>query len=311
MSILELKNVSKKFGGKEVLSELNLNVPTGSIYGFVGENGAGKTTTMKMILGLEEKTKGEIRIKGLPVVFGDNQTNHLTGYLPDVPEFYDYMSGQEYLKFCGEITGLTKSQLEQKIPEILSLVGLERDQRKIKGYSRGMKQRLGIAQALLNDPELLICDEPTSALDPSGRNDFLEMLAKLKGRMTILFSTHILSDVERICDYVGILNEGKLVVSGTLEELKQQYAKNQIAIEFSNEDQINEFSEKLSELQRQKRIEDFSFDPQKHSILIKHIQPYEEVAPFIFCLFEECQLFPKSVKKIDPSLESIFLEVIQ
>ena len=216
MSILELKQVTKRFGSKKVLDNLNLTVPTGSIFGFVGENGAGKTTTMKMILGLEEMTSGEILVNELPVVFGDNQTNLLTGYLPDVPEFYDYMSAQEYLRFCGEITGLSKKQLKEKVPEILSLVGLKLDKRKIKGYSRGMKQRLGIAQALLNDPKLLICDEPTSALDPSGRNDFLEMLANLRGRMTILFSTHILGDVERICDYVGILDQGRLAVSGSL-----------------------------------------------------------------------------------------------
>lgn len=311
MSILEIENVSKKFGTKEVLKDLNLTVPTGSIFGFVGGNGAGKTTTMKMILGLEEKTAGEIRIKGLPVIFGDNQTNHLTGYLPDVPEFYDYMSGQEYLKFCGEITGLTKRQLKQKLPEILLLVGLKADRRKIKGYSRGMKQRLGIAQALLNDPELLICDEPTSALDPSGRNDFLEMLAKLKGRTTILFSTHILSDVERICDYVGILNEGKLVVSGTLDDLKQRFAKNQIAIEFSSNAQLNDFSKHLKKLKEEQLLSDFSIEPEKHLITLDHTQPYEEVAPAVFNLFEEAQLFPRVIKKIDPSLESIFLEVIQ
>lgn len=311
MSILELKQVSKKFGSKSVLNDLNLSVPTGSIFGFVGENGAGKTTTMKMILGLEEKSGGEIFVKGIPVVFGDNQTNHLTGYLPDVPEFYDYMTAQEYLKFCGEITGLTKEESKQKIPEILSLVGLKADKRKIKGFSRGMKQRLGIAQALLNDPELLICDEPTSALDPSGRNDFLEMLAKLKGRTTILFSTHILSDVERICDYVGILDQGKLVVSGPLNELKQQYAKNQIEIEFSKDEKLAEFTEKLVEMKQNTIVKDYSFDSEKGLFTIEHVQPYDQIAPLIYQLFETCQVFPKMIKKIDPSLEAIFLEVIQ
>lgn len=266
MNILELKQVSKKFGAKKVLNKLNLTVPTGSIFGFVGENGAGKTTTMKMILGLEEKSSGEIFIKGKPVYFGDNQTNHLTGYLPDVPEFYNYMSGKEYLNFCGEITGLSKAQLRQKIPEILSLVGLADDKKKIKGYSRGMKQRLGIAQALLNDPELLICDEPTSALDPSGRNDFLKMLATLKGRTTILFSTHILSDVERICDYVGILDQGELVVSGRLNELKEHYAKDQIEIEFSGEAELIHFTKELQKLMDQKIIKDYSFDSQKNDL---------------------------------------------
>lgn len=311
MNILELKQVSKNFGTKKVLNKLNLTVPTGSIFGFVGENGAGKTTTMKMILGLEEKSSGEIFIKGKPVHFGDNQTNHLTGYLPDVPEFYNYMSGKEYLNFCGEITGLSKAQLRQKIPEILSLVGLADDKKKIKGYSRGMKQRLGIAQALLNDPELLICDEPTSALDPSGRNDFLKMLATLKGRTTILFSTHILSDVERICDYVGILDQGELVVSGRLNELKEHYAKDQIEIEFYGEAELIHFTKELQKLMDQKIIKDYSFDSQKNRFILTYTREYEVVAPNLFQLFERNQLYPRSIKKIDPSLESIFLEVIQ
>lgn len=311
MSILELKQVTKRFGSKKVLDNLNLTVPTGSIFGFVGENGAGKTTTMKMILGLEEMTSGEILVNELPVVFGDNQTNHLTGYLPDVPEFYDYMSAQEYLRFCGEITGLSKKQLKEKVPEILSLVGLKLDKRKIKGYSRGMKQRLGIAQALLNDPKLLICDEPTSALDPSGRNDFLEMLANLRGRITILFSTHILGDVERICDYVGILDQGRLAVSGSLDELKHQYAKNQIEIEFSHEADLGGFTTKLTELRNEDILNDFTFDPSKNLLILSYKQDYEEVAALVFRLFESHQIFPNTIKKIDPSLETIFLEVVQ
>lgn len=311
MEILELKHVSKKFGTKKVLTDLDLTVPTGSIFGFVGENGAGKMTTMKMILGLESKSSGEILIKGIPVSFGDNQTNHLTGYLPDVPEFYDYMTALEYLKFCGEITGLPKEKLNQKVVETLSLVGLEADKRKIKGYSRGMKQRLGIAQALLNDPELLICDEPTSALDPSGRNEFLEMLAKLKGRTTILFSTHILSDVERICDYVGILDQGKLIVSGTLDDLKQQYAKNQLEIEFSQKETDPKFVQELDRMKLDQTLKNYTVVSGKNLYTLEYTQPYDEIAPLIFQLFETCQLFPKTIKKIDPSLEAIFLEVIQ
>ncbi len=311
MNILELHQVSKKYGSKYVLNKLDLHVPKGSIFGFVGENGAGKTTTMRMILGLEEKSSGEILIKGTPVTFGDNETNRYTGYLPDVPEFYDYMSGKEYLTFCGQLTGMKKEQLLTKVSELLSLVGLKEDKKKIKGYSRGMKQRLGIAQALLNDPELLICDEPTSALDPGGRNDFLEMLATLKGHTTIVFSTHILNDVERICDHVGILDQGQLVLSGPLAELKQQYAKKQIEIEFKQNIELQDFTEKLDRLKIQQQLKGYSFNPQKNQYLLEYIQPYEKIAPLLFKQFEDAQVFPKKIKKIDPSLETIFLEVIK
>lgn len=311
MNILELRQVSKSFGSKQVLDELNLVVPTGSIFGFVGENGAGKTTTMKLILGLEQKDQGEILIKGKPVAFGDNQTNQLTGYLPDVPEFYNYMTGKEYLTFCGEITGLSRTILRQKVPETLKLVGLSLDKKRIKSYSRGMKQRLGIAQALLNDPELLICDEPTSALDPSGRNEFLEILAGLKGRTTILFSTHILSDVERICDYVGILDQGNLKISGPLEELKQQYAKDQIEIQFSEKQDLQAFFKELDQLKEREQLSDYSYDPDKSLFKVNYVGSYEKLAEEIFRSFEATQLFPRVIKKIDPSLESIFLEVVQ
>ena len=311
MEILKLEQVFKSYGSKKVLDNVNISVPKGSIFGFVGKNGAGKTTTMKMILGLEEKTNGQILIDGIPVVFGDNQTNHLTGYLPDVPEFYDYMSAKEYLNFCGEITGISKKKLKRKIPRLLSLVGLTIDKRKIKGYSRGMKQRLGIAQALLNDPMVLICDEPTSALDPSGRNEFLELLVQLKGQMTILFSTHILSDVERICDYVGILNQGKVAVSGSISDLKEKYAKNQIKVELSKKEELDIFKKGIDRLNAQSVIHDYSIIPKTKSFILEHNQSYEEIAPTIFQLFEKYQIYPRTINKIDRSLESIFLEVVK
>ncbi|EPC80990.1 putative ABC transporter ATP-binding protein YxlF [Lacticaseibacillus paracasei subsp. paracasei Lpp37] len=225
MNILTLQHVSKHFGSKQVLQDLNLTVPAGSIYGFVGENGAGKTTTMKLILGLDQASAGAIEVAGQPVHFGETETNRQTGYLPDVPAFYGYMTAPEYLKLCGQLTGLRGAELQSRVAAMLIQVGLADAKHRISGFSRGMRQRLGIAQALLNTPKLLICDEPTSALDPQGRTDFLQLLASLRGQTTILFSTHILSDVERICDHVGILHHGRLQVSAPLDDLKQQYAK--------------------------------------------------------------------------------------
>ncbi len=149
MEVLKLDNVTKKFGTHEVLRGISLSVKEGCIFGFIGQNGAGKTTTMKMILGLLKTDQGEIEVCGEKVHFGETKTNRNAGYLPDVPEFYGYMSAEEYLALCGEITDMPKARIRERSQELLKLVGLEGNRKKIRSYSRGMKQRLGIAQALL------------------------------------------------------------------------------------------------------------------------------------------------------------------
>lgn len=219
MNILKIDNLSKSFNGKTVIDNLNLNVKENTIYGFIGNNGTGKTTTMKMILGLLKPDSGEIEVCKKKVAFGNTDTNSYIGYLPDVPEFYGYMKDEEYLKLCAEITNISKKERQPRIRELLELVGLENESSKIKTYSRGMKQRLGIAQALVNTPQLLICDEPTSALDPKGRSEILNILKRITSQTTVIFSTHILSDVERICDTAGILHKGNVVKEINLHEI--------------------------------------------------------------------------------------------
>lgn len=234
MDMLRITDLHKHFGDKEVLRGLNLSVPEHSIYGFVGKNGAGKTTTMKMILGLLKADSGEIVVNGEKVVYGQTATNRYIGYLPDVPEFYSFMTAPEYLRFCGEITGMKKAEKEIRIKELLELVGLGDEKHRIKGFSRGMKQRLGIAQALLNRPKLLICDEPTSALDPVGRKEILDILLAVREQTTVLFSTHILSDVERICTDVAFLNDGVVSIQGKLSDIKTKYRSEEYQLETEN-----------------------------------------------------------------------------
>ncbi|MGN0294193.1 MAG: ABC transporter ATP-binding protein [Lachnospiraceae bacterium] len=233
-NILEVSHVSKRFGGKTVLKDLTFHVEKHSIYGFIGQNGAGKTTTMKLILGLFTADEGEIRVNGEPVRFGKNHTNRMIGYLPDVPEFYGYMTPAEYLEFCGELTGMSRKKRQERVGQMLELVGLAGENRRIQGFSRGMKQRLGIAQALLPEPELLICDEPTSALDPVGRREILEILKKAASYTTVLFSTHILPDVERICDKIGILHGGRLAWEGTMEDVHRMSRSAGFLLEFES-----------------------------------------------------------------------------
>lgn len=220
MEMLTLSHIEKRFGEKQVLQDVSFSVPEHTVFGFVGQNGAGKTTAMKLILGLLTSDGGEISVNGMPVHYGNTATNRFVGYLPDVPEFYSYMTPAEYLRFCGEITGMPTKEIKVRCEELLCLVGLEKENHRIKGFSRGMKQRLGIAQALFNRPKLLICDEPTSALDPAGRKELLDILVNAKKQTTVLFSTHILSDVEHICDEIAFLHDGRIVLQGSLEEVR-------------------------------------------------------------------------------------------
>ena len=231
MEMPHIRGLYKRFGDKEVLKGLDLSVPEHSIFGFIGKNGAGKTTAMKAVLGLLKADAGEIFVNGERVVYGQTDTNRHIGYLPDVPEFYSFMTAKEYLRFCGEITGMSQRENASRAQELLSLVGLAGEAHRIKGFSRGMKQRLGIAQALLNKPKLLICDEPTSALDPVGRKEILDILLSVKEQTTVLFSTHILSDVERICTDVAFLNQGVAPIQGRLSDIKAYYKKKEYSIE--------------------------------------------------------------------------------
>lgn len=220
--VVSINQVTKRFGAKEVLKNVTLTIPEHSVFGFVGANGAGKTTLMKCMLGLLPVTSGTITIAGQPVAFGQTKSNMHIGYLPDVPEFYPYYNAREYLQLCAVITNMQKSERAPRIKELLELVGLSHTKSPIRTYSRGMKQRLGIAQALLNRPKLLICDEPTSALDPVGRAQILSILQAAKSETTVFFSTHILSDAEQICDRVAMLHEGTIIFEDELAALQQQ-----------------------------------------------------------------------------------------
>lgn len=235
MDMLRITGLRKRFGDKEVLKGLDLTVPEGSIFGFIGVNGAGKTTAMKTVLGLLKADSGEIYVNGERVVYGQTATNRHIGYLPDVPEFYGFMTAPEYLDFCGEISGMSKTETASRRDELLTLVGLQDEKHRVGGFSRGMKQRLGIAQALLNRPKLLICDEPTSALDPVGRKEILDILLLVREQTTVLFSTHILSDVERVCTDVALLNNGVVEIQGSMSEIKTRFRTDGYTLETANE----------------------------------------------------------------------------
>ncbi len=299
MAILTLEKVSKSFGINKLLDDLSFSVEEQTIFGFIGKNGAGKTTTMKLILGLIKKDSGTIRVNGKEVEYGQTTTNQEIGYLADVPVFYDYMTASEYLIFCGELTGMPKQRIKEKISELLSLVGLSNEKERIKKFSRGMRQRLGIAQALLNEPKLLICDEPTSALDPVGRKEILDILSSVKVQTTILFSTHILSDVVRICDKVAFLDNGKIVLSGSVDELKKQTNASGFEIVFFSKKEREQFEELLPG------------GMIRSELRIAYPQKSKEEMLFAMDLLAEYQLPVQSVQMEEPTLEKLFLEVVQ
>jgi ABC-2 type transport system ATP-binding protein len=304
MDALATHQLTKRFGSNTIIDNLSFSVPEHSVFGFLGQNGAGKTTTMKMVLGLLKPDGGGIKVFGENVAYGQTSTNRHIGYLPDVPEFYSYMRPKEYLRLCGEITGMGKQDIKRKSEELLSLVGLEKMNRKIGGFSRGMKQRLGIAQALLNEPKLLICDEPTSALDPIGRKEILDILGQVKDKTTVIFSTHILSDVERICDRIAVLHNGGLALSGTIAELKQEHRQDSLLVEFSSIEEVKMFHELLKSINLLERA-----NCQDMSFLIK-TKTVRETQALIMEKLHQNQLLPSKLEVMEPTLESLFLEVV-
>jgi ABC-2 type transport system ATP-binding protein len=234
---IKTEGLTKRFGEIVALDRLDLSVNEREVFGFLGPNGAGKTTTVKMLTGLSAPTSGKAYICGQEVTQGSAEVRKNFGFLPDVPAFYDWMTGEEYLRFAGELYGMAYPAITKRAAELLDLVEIKKSaKRKIGGYSRGMKQRLGIAQAMLNHPKVLFLDEPTSALDPIGRRDVLDLIGKLKEEATVFMSTHILSDVERVCDSVGIIDKGKLLVTSTVDELRHKYARSVFEIEFEEDD---------------------------------------------------------------------------
>ncbi len=236
MAAIKIKNLSKIFSGFKAVSGIDFEVSENKVVGFLGPNGAGKTTTIRMIVGLSKPSDGEIEVNGEKVIFGQSKANKSFSYLPELPSFYGWMSGKEYLDYVGKLFGLEGETRRKKITEVLKLVNLtDFSNKKIATYSNGMKQRLGIAQALINDPKVLIMDEPVSSLDPIGRREILNIIENLKKNMTIFLSTHILSDVDRICDEIIIINKGKIVVTSSLSELKEKYAKPILEVEFSSD----------------------------------------------------------------------------
>ena len=229
---VEVYELEKIFPSHTALKGIDFKVPRGSIYGFLGPNGAGKTTTIKILLGLLAASRGRVKVLGEEVRFG-KKMNWLkkASYLPQDPVFPESLTGKEVLELVGEIYRMERHACNSRAASLLQELRLEEAAaRKVRAYSRGMKQRLGLAAALLTEPELLILDEPVSSLDPEGRYKILERIASLRGKATVFFSSHILADVEKVCDHLAIIKEGIMLIETETGELLQRYAMEQYIV---------------------------------------------------------------------------------
>ncbi len=234
MTAITSLGLTKDYHNVRALSGLDLTVKKGEIFGFLGPNGAGKTTFIKIILGLVFPTMGRVDIVGLPA--GDKNLRKRIGYLPENMRLHGFLKGHEFLDLAGKLYGLSKSEREKKTWEYLDILGLTEDaKRPLREYSKGMLQRIGIAQALLHDPEILLFDEPTSGLDPIGTKDVRDLILseKKKGK-TVFLNSHLLSEIERTCDRVAILNHGKIVKQGRLDELQKKEPAIRVEVEKAN-----------------------------------------------------------------------------
>jgi ABC-2 type transport system ATP-binding protein len=304
MSAISIKNLTKRFGTFKAVDDLSFEVEQNHVVGFLGPNGAGKTTTLRMLVGLSRPTNGKMSVAGTEVVFGKSAANTKIGYLPELPSMYRWMSGREYLEFIADIFKFTDAEKKTKISHLLKLVDLTAAKNKrISTYSGGMIQRLGIAQALLNDPEVIIMDEPVSALDPMGRKEVLDVIAKLKTNRTVLFSTHILSDVDKICDDVVIISEGKLVASSPLAELKAEYASPILEVEF-----ISDPKTIVPALKQQKWVKKVEHNSNKLRIWLFDSNVVEKNEPFNFFAQQKVGILKYGLTL--PETEDVFLSLL-
>lgn len=243
--ILELKDLKMNFGEKEVLKGINLKVKSGSIIGYIGPNGAGKSTTVKLILGLVTGYSGEIRVMGTDIATGDENYKKKIGYVPEVPEIYDSLTGKEYLTFIAQIYGIDYEKADGKALKLMEVLGVsESYNKRISSYSKGMKQKLILISSLLHNPEILFLDEPLSGLDANSVMIIKEILSHLaKEGKTIFYSSHIMEVVEKISDRIVLINNGEIVADGNFDELKNSFKESSLESIFNEVTGFHQYKE--------------------------------------------------------------------
>ena len=307
--IIETDNLTKIFSDKLIaVNNVNLKVEEGAIFGFLGPNGSGKTTIIRLLLGLIKPTAGGVKVFGEDMTLNSANLRSKIGYLPTNPKFPSNMTPIRYLNFVGRLFGLDKDERMNRLSRLLRAVGLlSSASREIKGFSTGMITRLGFAAALMNDPELLILDEPTSGLDPAGRKSTLELIHELGKKKTIFVSSHLLSDIDRICTYSGVINQGKTIFSGSIPDMKKYTQSNIVKLEL--EGNVDLFCSKLKTVESiigVDRLGDFGVEISFDTAL-----PMVMVIKKIMALISKSNLKLISIASSTSSIEEAFLRIVE
>ncbi len=307
MNAIRVEGLQKIYGTVRALDGLDLNVEPGTVFGFLGPNGAGKTTTIRILTGLARPSAGRAWVAGAEITAHARAVAHRIGHLPEEPAFYPWMTPREFLDHVGRVFGLSASERAARTKELLDRVGLtEAGKRRIGGFSRGMRQRLGLAQAMVNRPEVLFLDEPVSALDPVGRKEVLELVGKLRGHCTVLMSTHILADVERVCDTIGIIARGKMVTEAKQEDLIARYAVPAFEVE-----SVNGFGERLNgwaeTLRKMSWVKTVTLDGHTARVIVNDVETAQRE---LMASAVQAGLVLTRYEMVRPSLEDVFLRLV-
>jgi ABC-2 type transport system ATP-binding protein len=297
--------LGRRYGSFVALEALDMTVPAGIVFGFLGKNGAGKTTTIRILTGLTRPSTGSGWVDGVETTSGSGAGRDRFGYLPEEPAFYPWMTPREYLDHIGRLFRMPREARARRAGELLEQVGLESAaERRITGFSRGMRQRLGLAQALMHEPRVLFLDEPASALDPAGRRDVLKLIEHLRGRVTIFFSSHLLTDVERVCDRIAVLHESRLLVEANKSDLLAQHATDVFVLELDAGSQPPEAF--LSTLAQTPWVKKVSRDG---AALRVRVSDVAEATRALLPLALSQGLVLSRYERIGPSLEDVFLSL--
>ena len=305
MSIVHVEALKKVYGAVHALAGLDLDVDSGTVFGFLGPNGAGKTTTLRILTGLARPTSGKAQVAGVDVLKDGPRLSRHIGHLPEEPAFYTWMTPREFLDYLGRLYGLSSSERISRTRELLALVRMEDvSRRRIAGFSRGMRQRLGVAAALIHHPEVLFLDEPASALDPAGRKEVLDLIGNLRGQCTVVMSTHILADVERVCDVVGIIAKGRMLVQSPRQELLEHYAIPAFEVESDDHAALSLW---VQDLRRLPWV--ISVTPRNGAFRIT-VRDVQSAKHALLRLAVNSGLLLNRYEEVRPSLEDVFLQLV-